>query len=65
MMLSSVDLPQPEGPSRQTNSPSLTSRSMSSSTVDLLAVPLEYHVDVLGAAAWSYATRAWRTGFYR
>src|SRR6187402_3136396 len=31
MMLSSVDLPQPEGPSRQTNSPRRMSRVMTSS----------------------------------
>ena len=31
-MLSRVDLPQPEGPTRQTNSPSPTSRLMSSRT---------------------------------
>src|SRR5450432_3165820 len=32
MMLSRVDLPQPDGPTMQTNSPSRTSRSMRSST---------------------------------
>ena len=35
MTFSIVDLPQPDGPSRQTNSPSPTSRLMSSSTLRL------------------------------
>src|SRR5712691_7622360 len=41
MMRSSVDLPQPDGPSRQTNSPSLMSRLMSRMAAKRLA-PLPY-----------------------
>ena len=38
-MLSSVDFPQPLGPTRQTNSPSLTSRSIAVERVDEAALP--------------------------
>ena len=51
-MLSSVDLPQPDGPSMQTNSPSRTSRSMSLEHVDLACRPAETSSRRRGPRAW-------------
>ena len=47
MMLSKVDLPQPEGPSRQTNSPSLTVRLTSAKAFMVRAMTTEDLADAL------------------
>ena len=46
-MLSNVDLPQPDGPSRQTNSPSLTRQVHVRQRFDLPAMPTEDFADPL------------------
>ena len=49
MMFSSVDLPQPDGPRRQTNSPSPTGETDVLEHADAAAVALERHADADGA----------------